>query len=277
MAELSISMRVGDDSWAPASGWVRQLLNSAHPEKPQHLVTVLEGRVNDLPRSGMSGLVIYLSPWWHRTSGEIAVEPVRVRLPNSFRVDERLAPGNALRIYCRDLEQPRRGSHTWTATGMEIDASRADVPPQVPVLVHDRLLNRVILDPRTNTFIGQRNRGRLRFMIRIERSITVDDDVINRRDVLRAAGIVQNYERQADNVRTMVARRVRVLYHEQWRHGRRHRSIAEVAATLQLSELTTTRNGGILLQLHADDLFYGHWIEVALDPALGLVTVRVAP
>jgi hypothetical protein len=265
------------DSPSSMTGRVRSILNRARATEQQNIVTTVEGLVRGAPRSGSLGLAVYLSPWWRRASGQLAVMPLRVRLSAAVDLGMGLMPGTSVRIFCHNLEPPRRGSHAWTATGMKIDSGPTGAPAQVPVVVHDRVLNRVVLDPKTNLFVGERRRGELRYVLRIERSLDVGNAATDREDVLRAAQAVRHFERHAGDVRAAIAGHARDLYNDRWRHGRRQQSIAEVSGSLRLSEVTSRCDGSLELHLLAADLFYGHWLEASLDTELRLVTLRTAP
>jgi hypothetical protein len=268
-------MSITDQHRPHARDYVRRLLGLNGP--PQRLVSTVIGRVWRMQAEEPRGLVIYLSPWRECATGRITASPIRIRFPAAGHLSMIVAPGIAARICCADLEAPRRGSHTWTALGQEVDVGGRGARPQVPVIVHDRLLGRVVLDSKANVFIGQRSRGGMRYAIRIERTTTDSDPATARADVRLAAGRVRHFEEQAGNVRVMIVRRIHELYDGQWRHRRRRSSIGEVAGELQISELMIKLDGSLAIQLLAGDLFYGHWIEVALDPSLGLVDLRTAP
>lgn len=238
------------------------------------------------------GLVVLLSPWWHGPA-HFGDQPLRVRIPLREQASgELLTKGTPVSIDCLHLEPPRAGASWWAATGSapQLRASspaigqRAGLAMSVPVpslspvvVLLDRILGRLTLEPKANVFGGTRRfnrRGCYRLLV--ERSARVDDRRADHVDVERARAVVRTLELEYARIRDEVAARVLVLYHDKWRGHRGRLSRDKVLARIGISSAKVRVDGRVDLSFSEGDLFYGHWIEVALGADLSVQTVEVA-
>jgi len=236
---------------------------------------IIAGIVRREVLSSSRGWVAFLRPWWSHATAQLNEVPLRVRLP---QLDEaaraRLVPGASVELTCTDFERPRRAAYWWGALGVTL--RQASVQGE-PVLLHDRLLNTLMLDRRANAFVGRR-RGRLHYSLRIERASSVEDRGTDSQEVERARAVVRACEVEMGRIHSEVAARARRLYNKRWRCDRELLSREEVASRMRLSSLTVDRSGAVRLSFSDSDLFYGYAINASLKSNLRpkLVTIGVS-
>jgi hypothetical protein len=235
---------------------------------------VISGPIAGAADSGSTwNIVLFLAPWRH-PDGRIEQHELRVeqKVGSSAQVDramDRFEEGDAVQVTTARLAPPRRGFTWWTCAPATRIAKTRKAPAldeaqrarELPVVVRDPELGRLVLDRDLDAFAGKRKLGGRRYTLAIARALRGTPEAQVR--AMRPRVIA--FERGYAQVFAAVVEDTLPLYNDNWRDNRKRLTATAFRSRLRLQSVHFGP-GRTTAYFGAGSLFLDHVVEVRLDP-----------